>query len=46
MTHIRIIARLIGYMEKAMDATTSMSTPPEEVDRLIQVISIIFSHIA
>ena len=26
-----------GYMEGAMEATTSMTTPPEEVDNLIQV---------
>ena len=26
-----------GYMEGAMEATTSMSTPPEQVDSLIQV---------
>lgn len=28
-----------GYMEKAMDSSTSMTTPPEEVDSLIQVFS-------
>ena len=26
-----------GYMEKAMDSTTALSTPPEEVDNLMQV---------
>ena len=37
-----------GYMESAMDATSSMTTPPEEVDALIQVkfkhFSLILSH--
>lgn len=27
----------IGYMESTMDATTSMTTPPEEVDNLMKV---------
>jgi len=26
-----------GYMETAMESTTAMATPPEEVDALIQV---------
>ena len=30
-------AIVTGYMESAMEATTSMSTPPEQVDSLIQV---------
>jgi charged multivesicular body protein 1 len=35
-----IFSLLIGYMESTMEATTSMSTPPEQVDQLIQVSSL------
>lgn len=28
-----------GYMEDTMDATTAMSTPPEQVDNLIQMVA-------
>lgn len=28
-----------GYMESAMDSTTCMSTPPEEVDKLISMVA-------
>lgn len=28
-----------GYMESTMDATTMMSTPPEQVDQLIQMVA-------
>eukprot|EP00595_Chromulina_sp_UTEXLB2642_P002359 CAMPEP_0196768508 /NCGR_PEP_ID=MMETSP1095-20130614/42853_1 /TAXON_ID=96789 ORGANISM="Chromulina nebulosa, Strain UTEXLB2642" /NCGR_SAMPLE_ID=MMETSP1095 /ASSEMBLY_ACC=CAM_ASM_000446 /LENGTH=134 /DNA_ID=CAMNT_0042138221 /DNA_START=276 /DNA_END=683 /DNA_ORIENTATION=+ len=28
-----------GYMESAMDNATSMTTPPEEVERLIQMVA-------
>eukprot|EP00401_Gymnodinium_catenatum_P050057 CAMPEP_0117589152 /NCGR_PEP_ID=MMETSP0784-20121206/70253_1 /TAXON_ID=39447 /ORGANISM="" /LENGTH=65 /DNA_ID=CAMNT_0005390601 /DNA_START=256 /DNA_END=449 /DNA_ORIENTATION=+ len=28
-----------AYMENAMDSTTSMTTPPEEVDNLIQKVA-------
>lgn len=31
-----------GYMESTMEATTAMSTPPEQVDQLIQVSDILF----
>jgi hypothetical protein len=30
-------AIVVGYMEGAMENSTSMSTPPEQVDLLIQV---------
>lgn len=30
-----------GYMEDTMEATTAMSTPPEQVDNLIQVLPLI-----
>ena len=29
---------IIGYMENAMASSTSLATPPEEVDALIQVV--------
>lgn len=28
-----------GFMESAMEASTSLSTPPEDVDRLIQMVA-------
>ena len=28
-----------GYMEGAMDSTTAMSTPPDQVDQLIQMVA-------
>ena len=28
-----------GYMEGAMESTTAMSTPPDEVDKLIQMVA-------
>ena len=28
----------LAYMEGAMESSTSMSTPPDEVDRLIQMV--------
>ena len=31
-----------GYMESTMDATTSMTTPPEDVDNLMRVCSFFF----
>jgi charged multivesicular body protein 1 len=40
-----IFSLLIGYMESTMEATTSMSTPPEQVDQLIQVSSCILFFI-
>jgi charged multivesicular body protein 1 len=35
-----------GYMESTMESTTSLSTPPEQVDNLIQVILVVFLFLA
>ena len=34
-----VVVSLSGYMESTMESTTGISTPPEEVDTLIQVVS-------
>lgn len=34
---LNFIKILKGYMESTMEATTSMTTPPEQVDSLLQM---------